>query len=248
MMWRGPACRRYSRAVPVTALLLAVSAPAAAVQGGPVSVYRVTPAIDAPLIVASALAILLPTVFASDLVHPRCPCDPGEVNALDRHVIGNHSGFMETASDVTEAVAVIAPLLLDAADVGLGQVFLEDAIVYAEALAVDEALTTLTKYAVRRPRPRVYAGDPAEIRSTDGYLSFYSGHTSVVTAAMAVTAVTLQKRHGQRVWPWIMAAAVGVAVAAQRVAAGQHFYSDVAVGFAAGAATGAAVPLLHARF
>jgi membrane-associated phospholipid phosphatase len=132
--------------------------------------------------------------------------------------------------------------------VGLGPVFLEDATVYAEALAVDEGLTTLTKYATRRPRPRAYAGDPAEIRSTDGYLAFFSGHTSVVTAAMTVTALTLQKRHGHRVWPWIMAAAVGAAVAAQRVAAGQHFYTDVVAGFAVGAATGAAVPLLHARF
>jgi membrane-associated phospholipid phosphatase len=75
-----------------------------------------------------------------------------------------------------------------------------------------------------------------------------SGHTSFTTAAMAATAVTLQKRHGQRMWPWIMVAAVGLAVAAERVAAGQHFYTDVAVGFAAGAATGIAVPLLHARF
>jgi membrane-associated phospholipid phosphatase len=234
--------------VPGAALLLAVAAPAAAIQGGPVSVYRVNPAVDVPIIVASALAIVLPTVFASDLVHPRCPCDPGEVNALDRHVIGNRSAFMDTASDVTEVVALVAPLVLDAADVGLGPVFLEDATVYAEALAVDEALTTLTKYAVRRPRPRTYAGDPAEIRSTGGYLAFFSGHTSVVTAAMTVTAVTLQKRHGHRVWPWIVAAAVGAAVAVQRVAAGQHFYTDVAAGFAVGAATGVGVPLLHARF
>jgi membrane-associated phospholipid phosphatase len=231
------------------ALLLAVAAPAAAVQGGPLSVYRVVPAVDAPVIVASALAILLPTLFATDLVHPRCPpCDPGDVNPIDRHVIGNHSAFMETASDVTEVIAIAVPLLLDAADVGFTPVLLEDATVYAEALTIDEAITTLTKYAVRRPRPLVYAGDPVETRSTDGYLSFFSGHTSVVTGAMAVTAVTLEKRHGQRVWPWIMVAAVGAVIATERVLAGQHFYSDVVVGFAVGGATGAAVPLLHARF
>jgi membrane-associated phospholipid phosphatase len=234
--------------VPVAAILLAVAAPAAALDAGPLSVYRVTPAVDVPVIVASALAIVLPTLFASDLVHPRCPCDPAEVNALDRHVIGNRSSFMDTASDATEAIAVVAPLVLDAADLGFTKVLLEDATVYAEALAVDGALTTLTKYAVRRPRPIAYAGDPAALQGTDGYLSFYSGHTSLVTAALSVAAVTLQKRHGQRVWPWIVAAAVGAAVAAQRVAGGQHFYTDVAVGFAAGGATGATVPLLHAKF
>ena len=234
--------------MPGAVLLLAVAATAAAVQPAPASIYRVNAAVDAPIIVASVLAVVLPALFASDLVHPRCPCDPGEVNALDRHVIGNRSPFMATASDVAEALAVAAPLLLDAADLGFTPVLLEDATVYAEALAVDEALTTLTKYAVRRPRPSAYAGDPEALRSTDGYLSFYSGHTSLVTAAMTVTAVTLQKRQGQRVWPWILAAAVGAMVAVQRVAAGEHFYTDVAVAFAAGAATGAAVPLLHARF
>jgi membrane-associated phospholipid phosphatase len=234
--------------VPGAVLLLAVAAPAAAVEAGPVSVYRVNPAVDVPIIVASVAAIVLPAVFASDLVHPRCPCDPGEVNGLDRHVIGNHNSFLGTTSTVTQVAAAVAPLVLDAVDLGFTPVLLEDATVYAETLAVDGALNTLAKYAVRRPRPITYAGDPAEIQSTDGYLSFYSGHTSVTTAAMAATAVTLQKRHGQRVWPWIVGAAVGLAVAAQRVAAGQHFYTDVAAGFAAGAATGIAVPLLHARF
>jgi membrane-associated phospholipid phosphatase len=230
------------------ALLLAVSAPAAAVQPVPASIYRVNPAVDAPIILISTLAIVLPTIFASHLVHPSCPCDPNDVNALDRHVIGNRSAFMGTASDVTEALAFAAPLLLDVADVGFTPVLLEDTTVFAEAILVDEAVTTLTKYAVRRPRPITYAGDPTAIRSVDGYTSFYSGHTSGVTAAMMVTAVTLQKRHGQRVWPWIMAATVGVAVAVQRVAAGEHFYTDVAAGLASGAAAGLGVPLLHARF
>jgi len=234
--------------VPGAVLLLAVAAPAAAVQPAPASIYRVNPAVDAPIILVSALAVLLPAIFASDLVHPRCPCDPSEVNPLDRHVIGNHSPFMATASDFTEALAVAVPFMLDAADLGLTPVLLEDVTVYAEAIAVDEAFTTLAKYAVRRPRPSTYAGDPTSLNSTGGYLSFYSGHTSLVSTAMSVTAVTLQKRHGQRVWPWIMAAAVGAAVAFQRVAAGEHFYTDVAAGFAAGAVTGAAVPLLHARF
>jgi membrane-associated phospholipid phosphatase len=229
-------------------LLLAVSAPAAALEPAPASIYRVSPAIDGTIILASTLAIVLPTIFASDLIHPRCPCDPNEVNALDRHVIGNRSAFMATASDVTEALAFAAPLLLDVADVGFTPVLIEDTTVFAEAILVDEAFTTLTKYAVRRPRPITYSGDPTAVRSVDGYTSFYSGHTSGVTAAMMVAAVTLQKRHRQRVWPFVAAAAVGLLVAVQRVAAGEHFYTDVAAGFASGVASGVAVPLLHARF
>ena len=234
--------------MPGVVLLLAVAAPAAAVQPAPASIYRVNAAVDAPIIFVSALAVVLPTIFASDLVHPRCPCDPGEVNALDRHVVGNRNAFMATASDVLEVVAVAAPLLLDVADVGFTPVLLEDVTVYAEAIAVDEAVTTLTKYAVRRPRPSTYAGDPSALRSTDGYLSFYSGHVSLVSTAMTVSAMTLHKRHGQRVWPFIVAGVVGVTAALQRVAAGEHFYTDVAVGLASGVAAGIAVPLLHARF
>ena len=80
-----------------------------------------------------------------------------------------------------------------------------------------------------------------------GYRSFYSGHVSVVVAALSVTAVTLGARHGQRIWPWILVATLGSMVAAERVAAGRHFYTDVAVGAVAGGAVGTLVPVAHLR-
>jgi membrane-associated phospholipid phosphatase len=80
-----------------------------------------------------------------------------------------------------------------------------------------------------------------------GYRSFYSGHVSNVVAALSMTAMTLELRHHQHIWPWLVVAAIGAMVAAERVAAGRHFYTDVAVGAFAGAAVGTLVPLAHRR-
>lgn len=230
--------------------LVAVAVPPAAVGADPVppaSVFRVSPAIDGTIIGASLLTIAIPYAFAGSFIHPRCPCDPNSVNALDRHVIGNHNKFLDDASDATAGIVMAAPLLLDGLDVGLSGVLLEDAVVYGETLAVNGALVTAVKYIVQRPLPRTYAGDPALVNQPGGYRSFYSGHTSLVVAALSATAVTLEARHGTRVWPWLLVAAVGSMVAAERVAAGRHFYSDVAVGALAGAAVGTLVPLAHRR-
>jgi len=229
------------------ALLLAASVPPQAVQAARPSAYHVVPAMDVAVIAAAALGIAIPYAFAGKLIHPRCPCDPGEVNALDRHVIGNENKFLDDTSDATAGVVLVAPLILDALDVGLSGTWVEDATVYGEALAVNGALVTAAKYTVRRPLPRTYAGDPGLLNQPGGYRSFYSGHVSNVLAALSVTAVTLGIRHEQRVWPWIVAVAMGSMVAAERVAAGRHFYTDVAVGAVAGAAVGTLVPLGHRR-
>ena len=147
-------------AVVALVLVLAVAAPPQAIQAGPRSVYHVEPALDASVIVAGALAIAIPYAFASDLIHPRCRCDPAAVNALDRHVIGNHNKFLDDVSDVTAGIVLVAPLVLDAVDVGASHALLEDATVFAETLAVNGALVTAAKYTVQRPLPRTYAGDP----------------------------------------------------------------------------------------
>ncbi len=234
-------------AVAALVLMLAVAAPPQAVQAGPRSVYQVEPAIDAPVIVAGVLAIAIPYAFAGDLIHPRCPCDPAEVNALDRHVIGNHNKFLDDVSDATAGIVLVAPLVLDAVDVGASRALVEDATVFAETLAVNAALVNAAKYTVQRPLPRTYAGDPTLLNQPGGYRSFYSGHVSVVVAALSITAVTLGARYGQRIWPWILVATLGSMVAAERVAAGRHFYTDVAVGAIAGATVGTLVPIAHLR-
>jgi len=211
-------------------------------------VYQVSWIADGALISASGMVSLLPYVFSSNLITRRCPCDPSEVNPIDRSVIGNSNPFLDSVSDVTVGAAVVAPILLDWQELGASQPFAEDLLVYSEVLSVNGALVSLAKYAAQRPLPRVYADPHSELASrAGGFRSFYSGHVSLAVSALTATAMTDRLRHGGSSWPWIITAGIGTSVMIERVAAGRHFYSDVIYGALAGLGVGTLIPLLHAR-
>ncbi len=234
--------------MPLLALsLLVATAGDLPAKSEPLVVYRLHAEVDAPIIAGAALVITVPTLLASDIIRERCPCDPSGINAFDRGAVGNHNAFADVTSDVTAVAAMVVPPLLDLIDVGHGEAFQSDAVVFAETLLVNGALVELAKYAIQRPLPRTYAGDPSLINSPGGYRSFYSGHTSTVFAALTAMAMTLRLRYGERWWPWAVAAGVGSSVAVERVAAGRHFPSDVLVGAVAGSLVGILVPALHAH-
>src|SRR3981081_1168992 len=108
--------------------------------GGPRSIYRINPALDGALIAAGTVASAIPYLFAKQLIHPRCPCDPREVNGFDRGSIGDASKFADDLSDVTMVAAVAAPPLLDALDLGVRGELLEDLVVHDETIALDPAV------------------------------------------------------------------------------------------------------------
>jgi membrane-associated phospholipid phosphatase len=169
------------------------------------------------------------------------------VNALDRHVVGNASSTAGHLSDLTVTLAIVAPAVGDAFALGWNRPLFEDAVVYAQTLFVNGALTTGAKLAFQRPRPITYTGDPVWVGKSEGYVSFYSGHTSTAFAALGAASMTIGYRYGSWALPWAVTALVGVSVAAERVAAGRHFYTDVGAGALAGIAVGVAVPWLHRR-
>jgi membrane-associated phospholipid phosphatase len=210
-------------------------------------IYHVDARVDGPVLAASALTIAVPELMASRIIRESCPCDPASVNAFDRGAIGNHSDAADVVSTVTVGLAVAAPPVLDVWAGTRGPALASDLVVFGEVVLVNGALVQIAKYTVQRPLPRTYAGDPGLIHSPAGYRSFYSGHTSTAVAALTAAAYTARRRYGEQVWPWLVIAGVGASVAVERVAAGQHFPSDVLVGAAAGAAVGLAVPWLHAR-
>jgi membrane-associated phospholipid phosphatase len=214
----------------------------------PRSVYRLDLAWDIPILVVGAAASLVPELLTDSLIHPHCPCPASEVPWFDRWAIGYASDTADTVSTVTSTLALIAPLALDLADVGPSTPFLEDTVVYGEALLVTEALTNLAKYTVQRPIPRVYSpGTPGYVSSPADYRSFFSGHTSSTFAALTTMSMTWTLRHGDTWWPWVVTGVMGTSVALERVFAGRHFPSDVLVGAAAGTLVGLAVPWLHSR-
>jgi membrane-associated phospholipid phosphatase len=212
------------------------------------SVYSVRWPIDVPVSVVGGLMVALPYDLGGGLIRERCPCDPSQVNPIDRGVIGNHSAAANRISDVSVGLALIAPIILDAVDVGTSHDLVEDMLVYAEALAVNGALVTVAKWAVQRPLPVVYSGDAPElVNAPGGYRSFYSGHTSNAVTALMAASMTYTLRHGETWWPWVVTGAFGFSVGAERVAAGRHFYTDVAVGALAGVLVGWLIPRIHER-
>lgn len=215
------------------------------------SVYQVQVGVDLPTLAGSAIISLLP-------LHPSPSSsfsgDPASLNAMDRAVVGNHSQTAANLSDVTAPLAIIAPLVGDAWDVGFSAQLTEDVTVYTEALSINFALLNLVKNGVARPRPRLYAVD-SRVRNSaanqslrdnaDNFRSFYSGHTATTVCALTIMAQTVSYRYGTSAWPWIAVGFIGSSVALERVAAGMHFYTDVLTGAAVGLGIGLIVPYLH---
>lgn len=211
------------------------------------AVYQVRLAVDIPVIVAGGAVGLARIVFENKLARKSCPCDSAGINRLDRWSVGYHSQLASVAADATVYGVLVALPLVDLIDLGFGRVLGEDVVVYVEALAVSTALQNATNFITARPRPRSYAGDPAFVNSGEGYVSFYAGHVSTIAAGLSVAALTMRKRYGEQVWPWIVSALITGSVAVERVGSGHHFSTDVAVGAVAGTAVGLAVPWLHYR-
>lgn len=214
----------------------------------PVSIFKLNVAIDATVIGASVGLAIVPPVFGDSIVSPSCPCHKGDVNALDRRSIGNSSGAAATLSDVTTIAAIAAPVGFELATLGLSRAFVEDMVVFGQTVLVSNALVSVVKLAVQRPRPETYATtDRKQLESTDAYLSFYSGHTTNTFAALSAAAMILHLRYDTGVWPWVVTAMVGGSVAVERVLAGKHFPTDVAVGAIAGVGEGVLIPYLHVK-
>jgi membrane-associated phospholipid phosphatase len=228
-------------------VLVAVVAAAGPARGADArEVYELHPLVDVPVTVA-ALAIAGIPYELPHLISPRCPCDPAEVNRLDRFAIGYHDEVAATASDVTAGLAMLVPPLADALRLGLGPALRDDVGVFVETLSVNGALVVIAKYLTQRPLPLTYEGRPRYVESPRGYRSFYSGHTSTVAAALTATAWTIRRREGEQIWPWVLAGVTTASVAVERVAGGRHFPTDVVAGAVAGLVVGTAVPWLHVR-
>lgn len=104
----------------------------------------------------------------------------------------------------------------------------------------------LTKKLAGRPRP--YTQGDGFGNEDDDYQSFYSGHTATSAAATTLMAGFWARSLTDRRWVWgsaqlLAGAAGGLGVGALRVEAARHYWSDVAVGTAAGTLAGF-LPLL----
>ncbi len=172
---------------------------------------------------------------------------------LDRWVAGNHSKSANSISDIPFALSFAAPfafLFDDEINDHTGQYI----GLYIESLATTAALYTITAGLVDRSRPYVYdnSGDTSNDRrfKNNGQRAFYSGHVAATATATFFAAKAYSDFNPDangKIFIWGGAAVLPAAVGVFRMEAGQHFLSDVLIGYVLGAGTGILVPELHKR-
>jgi membrane-associated phospholipid phosphatase len=214
-------------------------------------------ALDVPLTLAGAAVWVATEAFRPALAPSTCRwCDVDGVDTGVRNGLAwRDASAADTASDVTGLLALAAALGVDALaashDGAIRRVPL-DALLIAEAGVFAADLTQLTKLFVGRERPFVHALDAARKKETaspsNNNLSFFSGHTAeafVVTVATGTVATMRGYRWAPLVW--IVGGPFAATTGYLRIAADQHWLSDVLVGMVVGAGVGFAVPYVFHR-
>jgi membrane-associated phospholipid phosphatase len=122
----------------------------------------------------------------------------------------------------------------------------EDLLVVTEAASTTMLLTLVSKVATVRLRPLALA----ESGPSPPYniMSFWSGHTSF-TFAVAAASTQVARLRGRSGWKWLGVATFTAAALTGylRIAADQHWLTDVVTGAAVGTAVGLAMPVLVMR-
>ncbi len=171
------------------------------------------------------------------------------INFLDRWAVGNDSENANMISDIPFAASFAAPIVLlfdDETNDHTGQIV----GMYIESLATTAGMFSITAGLVNRSRPYVYSEDvPLDRRlRNNAQRSFYSGHVAATATATFFTAKVFSDFNPDangKAWIWTGAAVLPAAVGYFRIEAGQHFLTDVLLGYGLGAVTGYFVPELH---
>jgi membrane-associated phospholipid phosphatase len=179
-------------------------------------------------------------------------CDPGSVDSSVRDALRWDDTRAANLTSNLGAylfvpLASLGLLALDTHTEGRLDELPGDGLVIAEAVALNGVLTQIVKFAAGRERPFVHAlpdaQKPLTERPADNNVSFYSSHTSF-TFSLAVSTATVASMRHYRWAPliWGVGLVAAASVGYLRIAADQHYFTDVLVGAAVGSAIGFAVP------
>jgi membrane-associated phospholipid phosphatase len=187
--------------------------------------------------------------------------DPSTIAlAIDRDVVGTGSASADDASDWARDASVAFALGMMAATAGRQDPIPELArrgLVYVETALISHGLTYLAKRALGRPRPFAYrpesdrpSGSAYDVTKGGAFESMPSGHASSAwtAATLGMTEHLLSRPAAsglERVGVGLIGGGLAGATSALRVAAGQHFPTDVMLSAGIGLLTGVTIPLLH---
>jgi len=219
------------------------------------SPYKLNAISDYSLLGLSAISLTAGQVLA----HNTTPLSPSEiqalsinqVNAFDRKAIYNRSESARKASDVLAVSAVILPLTL-LADKKLRKDRFVLGVMGTEVIMLTYGITSTSKATVLRTRPYAYNSNVSmdEKQTKHARYSMFSRHTAVAASTTFFAAKVYADSHPDSKWKpivWTAAAVIPAVTGWAGVASGNHFPTDVLVGYTVGAAIGILVPVLHLK-
>ena len=229
------------------ALLVAV-APAARGTEPPIPLqYNL--ALDASITGALGASIILLAIYQPELLPKSCHwCTPPGIDVDVRNALVWRDGARTADTISTVAIAAIPAsamtyLLLSANGRGDVNAGLVDSLLVTEAAAAALLMNQVVKLLVGRKRPHVFFQNDLGYAESEDNLSFYGGHTSFAFSVTAATVTVAAMRGYAGVG---IVAGVGFTLSAAvgylRIAADQHFLTDILIGAAVGGLVGWAVP------
>ena len=200
---------------------------------------------------ATTVTLLL---LKNDLAPLKCKwCAPDALDGnLSKSVVWSNP---KTANTISDAMQVVVPVgvmgfgLIQAYRLGDPTAGWADVLLISEATSMAMFANVIVKYVAGRARPYVWQGNPGLYSPpSDANLSFFGGHATLAFAVV-VSGGTLFLMQGVPGAPYVLGAGLAVAAftAYLRMAADQHYLTDVLVGAAVGSLVGWAVPYLFHR-
>lgn len=182
--------------------------------------------------------------------------EPSQLLPWDRSVVGRYSANADKVSDWFAILGTVPVAMVGYSWLGgdaAGSDAAAYALMFAQALALQNGLNLLARSSQLWPRPYVYAtdGDGAEAAKDargEAYGSFFSGHSSAAFTVAVFTAEWFSEIYPNSpyrgiVWAGSLSAA-GM-VGALRIAAGKHYPTDVIVGALVGTGLSLSVIQVH---
>jgi membrane-associated phospholipid phosphatase len=170
---------------------------------------------------------------------------------FDRGNAGYYNDKANDASYIPFYASFGIPLVASLIDKNQRSHFVQVNTMFLETMAISGAIYTLTAGAISRSRPLVYPGSTASTdskTSNNAQRSFFAGHVSATASATFFAAQVFSDFNPDsraKPWVWAGAAAIPAVVGYLRYQAGQHFLSDILVGYGVGMSCGIFVPRLH---
>ena len=222
--------------------------------------YDVSWSKDTPVTFLSAFTAFFGNYRYTQMEKPE-PGDYRDVSELapwDRPVAGRYSESADRASDWAVVLGV-APLAMAGYSYGVGDACGRDvagfSLMFAQALALQSGINLMVRSLEFWPRPYIYAEDGAGARKAEkaraeAYGSFFSGHTSAAFTVAVFTGEWFSELYPESPYRgvvWALALSAAGLEGVLRVAAGKHFWSDVAVGALVGTGVSLAVIQVHKK-